>query len=137
MGARGLATFSIAALLVAGCGEEDFKNDPRPPVPVELTGVIHDDAVTVSPAKVGAGQVSIVISNQTDGAKTITLEGDSITEQVGPVEPLATGQITRTLAAGTYEVRAGSRRALPKEIAPATLTIDGEREDSSGDLLLP
>jgi hypothetical protein len=137
MGARGLATFGIAALLVAGCGDEDFKNDPRPPVPVELTGVIHDDGVTVSPARVGAGQVSLVISNQTDGAKTITLEGDSITEQVGPVEPLATGQITRTLAPGTYEVRAGSERALPKEIAPATLTIGRERKSSSGDLLLP
>ncbi len=96
MGRGSLATCAIAALLVAsGCGGEDFENNPRPPVPVGLTGVIQDDKVTVSPAKVGAGQVNITISNQTDGPKTITLEGKSITEQVGPVGPLDTAQISR------------------------------------------
>lgn len=137
MGAPGLATFAIAALLLAGCGAEDFENNPRPPVPVGLTGVIHEDKVTVSPSKVGAGEVTITVSNQTAGPKTITLEGESITQQVGPVEPLATARITRTLDPGSYEVRAGSEKAVPKEITPATLNIGKERESSSGDLLLP
>jgi hypothetical protein len=138
MGARGLATLAIAALLpVAACGDEDFENTARPPVPVGLTGVIQDDKVTVSPAEVGAGQVTITISNQTDGPKTITLEGESITEQVGPVGPLDTAEITRTLNPGSYEVRAGSEKALRKEIAPAILAIGKERKSSSGDLLLP
>ena len=106
-------------------------------MPVGLTGVIQNDKVTVSPAKVGAGQVNITISNQTDGPKTITLEGESITEQVGPVGPLDTAQITRTLAPGSYEVRAGSERAVRREIEPATLDIGKERKNSSGDLLLP
>jgi hypothetical protein len=138
MGRGSLATCAIAALLVAsGCGGEDFENNPRPPVPVGLTGVIQDDKVTVSPAKVGAGQVNITISNQTDGPKTIILEGESITEQVGPVGPLDTAQITRTLAPGSYEVRAGSERAVRREIEPATLDIGKERRNSSSDLLLP
>jgi hypothetical protein len=138
MGARGLATLAIAALLpVAACGDEDFENTPRPPAPVGLTGVIQDDKVTVSPAEVGAGQVTITISNQTDGPKTITLEGESITEQVGPVGPLDTAEITRTLDPGSYEVRAGSEKALRKEITPAMLAIGKERKSSSGDLLLP
>jgi hypothetical protein len=138
MGRGSLATCALAALLVAsGCGGEDFENNPRPPVPVGLTGVIQDDKVTVSPAKVGAGQVNLTISNQTDGPKTITLEGESITEQVGPVGPLDTAQITRTLAPGSYEVRAGSERAVRREIEPATLDIGKERRNSSGDLLLP
>jgi hypothetical protein len=138
MRAQGRATFAIAALLtVAGCGDEDFENSPRPPVPIALSGAIQDDKVTVSPAKVGAGQVTITISNQTDGPKTITLEGESITEQVGPVGPLDTGEITRTLDPGSYEVRAGSEKAVRKEIAPATLDIGEERKSSSGDLLLP
>ena len=34
-------------------------------MPLELTGVIKDDAVTVSPSKLGAGPVLITISNQT------------------------------------------------------------------------
>jgi hypothetical protein len=137
MGGRGLATFAIAALLLVGCGDEGFENRPRPPVPVGLTGVIQDNKVTVSPSRVGAGQVTITISNQTDAPKTITLEGESITQEVGPVQPADTGAITRTLTPGSYEVRAGSSRAMPREIEPATLDIGGERRSSSGDLLLP
>lgn len=137
MAARGLATFAIAALLVAGCGEDDFENNPRPPVPIGLSGVIQSDKVTISPASVGAGEVTITISNQTDAPKTITLEGDSITEEVGPVRPAGTGEITRTLEPGSYEVRAGSRRAMRREIEPAILDIGEERESSSSDLLLP
>jgi len=40
--------------LIAGCGGSDFKDKPRPPVPLEITGVITDKNVTVSPAKVPA-----------------------------------------------------------------------------------
>jgi hypothetical protein len=137
MGARSLGTLAVAALLVVGCGDDDFENRPRAPVPVELTGVINEEELTVSPSKVGAGQVTITISNQTDAAKTITLEGESITEQVGPVAPLSVGRITRTLDPGSYEVRAGSERAVRKEIAPATLDIGKARESSSGEVLLP
>ena len=129
---------AIAALLaIAACGDEDFENLPRPPAPVDLTGVIQDDKVTVSPAQVGAGQVTITVSNQTDAPKTITLEGESIMARAGPVRPLGTGEITRTLTPGSYEVRAGSEKALPREIAPAKLRIGEERKSSSGDLLLP
>jgi hypothetical protein len=137
MGARSLGTFAIAALLVAGCGDDDFENEPRPPVAVELTGVIQEDALTVSPSKVGAGQVTITISNQTDADKTITLEGEAISERVGPVAPLDVAEITRTLEPGTYEVRAGSERAVRREIEPATLDIGKPRKTSSGELLLP
>lgn len=143
MGARSRAVCAVALAAlpaVAGCGDADFANDPRPPVPVGLTGVIQDDRVTVSPSSVGAGQVTITISNQTNGPKTITLEGaegGSATETVGPVGPLDTAEITRTLEPGSYEVRAGSERAVRRPIAPAKLAIGKERKSSSGDLLLP
>ncbi len=128
---------AITAPLVVGCGDQDFENNPRPPVPVGLTGVIQDDKLTLSPAQVGAGQVTITISNQTGGPKSITLEGASTTETVGPVGSLDTAEITRTLEPGSYEVRAGSARAVRKEIAPAKLSIGKERTSSSGELLLP
>jgi hypothetical protein len=131
------AAVLAAGVVVAGCGDEDFANDPRPPVPVELTGVIQDDAVTVSPSRVGAGPILITISNQTRNRATITLEGASIRERVGPVRPLDTATIQRTLAPGLYEVQAGSDVALPREIRPAELEIGRERDSSSSDLLLP
>jgi hypothetical protein len=131
------AAVLTVAVVVAGCGDEDFANEPRPPVPIELTGVVQDDAVTISPSRIGAGPVLITISNQTQHDTTITLEGTSTRTRVGPVAPLDTTTIQRTLDPGLYEVRAGSKVALPREIRPAELEIGRERRSSSNDLLLP
>jgi hypothetical protein len=145
MTARGRTPRGTAALLavllaaaLAACGsDEDFKNDPRPPIPIELTGVIQDDRVTVSPAEIGAGPVSITIANQTDDPHTLILSGEAVDARVGPVAPTATTTIRRNLEPGTYEVRAGSEAAVTREIRPATLDVGPERETSSGDLSLP
>ncbi|HYN92023.1 MAG TPA: hypothetical protein VER75_08875 [Thermoleophilaceae bacterium] len=128
---------AIAAALIGGCGGDDFENKPRAPVRVALTGVIQDDKVTVSPAKVGAGPVEITISNQTDSERTVTLEGESIVERNGPVKPGDTTTIQKTLEPGSYEVRAGSEKALRKEIQPAVLQIGKQRKNSNNELLLP
>ena len=125
------------AALIAGCGEDDFKNEARAPVRIALTGVIQNDKVTVSPAKIGAGPVEITISNQTSRERTITLEGESITEEQGPVQPGDTATIQKTLEPGSYEVRAGSKKAVRKEIEPAMLQIGKERKNSNNELLQP
>jgi hypothetical protein len=137
MRVRACAGLAVVAALIAGCGEDDFKNEARAPVRLALTGVIQDDKVTVSPAKIGAGPVEITISNQTDSTRTITLENESIIEKAGPVQPGATATIQRTLEPGSYEVRAGSKKAVRKEIQPAVLTIGKERANSNNELLLP
>jgi hypothetical protein len=138
MGGRVLATFGVAAIFVAGCGDEDFDNKARAPVSINLSGVIQKDKVTVSPShNLGAGPFEITISNQTGQRHTVTLEGESIKESAGSVEPADTLTIRRTLDPGTYEVRAGSEEAVPKEIKPAVLDIGAERKDSNSDLLLP
>jgi hypothetical protein len=131
------AAVLATGLVVTGCGGEDFANNPRPPVPVELTGVIQSDAVTVSPSRLGAGPILITMSNQTRNPITITLDGASVRDRVGPVPPLDTATIQTTLDPGIYEVRAGSDVALPREIRPAELEIGRERRSSSGDLMLP
>jgi hypothetical protein len=129
---------ALAVSGLAGCGGGDkFANKPRPPVPIELTGVITDQRVTVSPNRVGAGPVTITVSNQTQRSHTIILEGDSTRETIGPVNPLDTGRIQQTLAQGTYEIRAGSSAAMPKEIRAAKLVIGPPRQSSSGDVQLP
>jgi hypothetical protein len=134
---RACAGLAIAAAIVAGCGEDDFKNEARAPIREALTGVIQDDKVTVSPSTIGAGPVEITISNQTKAVHTVTLEGESIVERQGPVAPGDTLTIQKTLDQGSYEVRAGSRKAVPKEIRPAVLRIGKERQNSNNDLLLP
>lgn len=138
--AGALTALCAAGLALPGCGEEDFENEPRPPTPVQLTGVIKEDKVTVSPHELGAGPVVITVSNQTKAAHTLTLEsadGGTIREQVGPINPLDTATLQRTLEPGAYTVSAGSETAQPREIKPATLTIGEERKSGSDELLLP
>jgi hypothetical protein len=136
-GSAALLAAGVTVVLVGGCGSQDFKNKPRPPVPIELTGVIQEKRVTVSPNKVGAGPILITVSNQTKDAHTLTLEGDSVRERVGPINPLDTATIQKTLRPGTYDVRAGSSVAVAHEIKPATLVIGKPRKDSNNQLLTP
>jgi hypothetical protein len=136
-GAAAVLTSAVLILPFAACGEEDFENRPRPPTPLELSGVIQDTKVTVSPDSVGAGPVLITISNQTQEAHTVTLEGERVRERVGPVNPLDTVTIQKTLDPGSYEVTAGSARAVTREIRPATLTIGKQRKNSSDEVGLP
>src|SRR5436190_15359168 len=129
---------SAVAIALVGCGGgEDFANDPRPPVPLQLTGVITKEKVTISPNKVGAGPVVITVSNQTHQAHTLTLVGQGIQEQVGPISPLDTAQLQKTLSPGRYHVTAGTTTATAKAITPATLVIGKERASGSNRVLLP
>src|SRR5438552_827762 len=126
--------------LVAGCGGSDFKNKPRPPVPIQLTGVITDKNVTVSPAKFGAGPITLTISNQTQASHSVTLQGAPLqkqatpTQTVGPINPLDTANIQQKLSEGKYLVKVSSSS---DSIKPATLTVGPSRRSSSNNLLLP
>lgn len=123
----------------AGCGGgEDFANEPRPPVALEITGVITDQRLTVAPDQFGAGPVNLTISNQTPDSHTIILEGEEIEpEEVGPINPMDTATIQKTLAEGTYEVSAESREAVLSDIAPAEIDVGPERSTGSDDTQLP
>jgi hypothetical protein len=128
----------LSLLVLSGCGDDDdFENEPRPPVPVQLSGVITDSEVSVEPAKIGAGPIILIVSNQTEEAHTVTLEGPSGAEEVGPINPLDTGRIQHNLEQGSYEVRAGSDQAVEQEITAAQLTVGPPRPSSSNSVLLP
>ena len=138
--ARRAAIFLCGALcltLFAGCGSEAFKNEPRPPRPETLTGVIRKDRVSIQPDRLGAGPIEITISNQTDEAHTVTLEGERLRERVGPINPLDTATIQASPDPGTYEVRAGSSEAVLEEIQPATLDVGEKRQNSNNEILVP
>lgn len=126
------------ALFVAGCGgSSDFKNSPRPPAPLQLTGVVTDKGVTISPSRVGGGPVILIVSNQTQKPHTITLEGGGTTDTVGPINPLDTAKLQQTLKPGEYTVKAGSPSAQPHTIKPGVVSVGPERASSSNQLLLP
>ena len=130
----------LAMPVLAGCGGgKDFQDKPRPAAPVELSGVITDSTVTVEPSKIGAGPITILISNQSKQSHTVTLEGGphNTTEQVGPINPLDAARIQETVQQGTYTVKAGSEQAATKMIKPATLHVGPRRQSSSGQVLLP
>jgi hypothetical protein len=132
-----VAGFAVA-LAFAGCGGgEDFANKPRPPVTLELTGVITKQKVTISPSKVGAGPVVITVSNQSEQARTLTLDGNGIQERVGPINPLDTAKLQKTLKPGRYTVTAGSEAATASPIRPARLVIGKARASASDKVLLP
>ena len=135
--AGGLALLACGAAFLSACGEEDFKNDPRPAAAVNLTGVIQPKGVTISPNNRGAGPFLITVSNQTDDPHTVTLEGDSVEETVGPIQPQDTATIQKTLEPGTYEVRAGSERAVAREIPSFELKVGKARPSSANEVLLP
>lgn len=129
-----------AALLLAGCGGggKDFADQPRPASPITLTGVITPKGVTVSPNRVGAGPVVILVSNQTEVPRTLILDGSAIAPlRTDPVSPTGTGRIQTTLARGIYTVKAGSTHAVLKELRPAHLLIGQPRPDSNDQVGLP
>jgi hypothetical protein len=129
---------AAVAIALAGCGGgKDFANNPRPPVTLQLTGVITQDKVTISPNKVGAGPVVITVSNQSGAKRMLSLDGNGIQADVGPINPLATAELQKTLKPGRYRVTAGSEAATRHSIRPATLLIGKERASGSNRVLLP
>jgi hypothetical protein len=123
---------TVAALgLIAGCGSDDFENEPRPPAPIELTAAIDADSINISPSGFGAGLVNITISNQGDAPTTLTLEGPTSVSS-GEIEPSGTGSIKTSLEQGTYEAKASALG-----VDPAELVVGPERDSSQNDLLLP
>jgi hypothetical protein len=134
----GAALLALAAMTASGCGGGGkFQNKPRPPVPVQLTGVITDKGVTISPNKVGSGPIILLISNQTQQAHTITLDGQNTKDTVGPINPLDTAKLQQTVEQGAYKVKAGSSSAAPKELKPGTLVVGPPRKSSSDQVDLP
>ena len=135
------ATGLIAlATTIAGCGGgKDYANDPRPPIPVNISAAISDQQVTVSPKKVGAGPVVIIIANETRGAHRVTVETDvlgaaegGIKQQTSPINPDGTATLKLDLRKGTYKVSVDDG-----DISAARLKIGEPRESSQDELLQP
>jgi hypothetical protein len=133
---RGRALVAVAvlaaALFVAACGgRDDFENEPRPPVPAELTVKIGDGEVVVSPRTVGAGLVNFQIANFEDTPATLAIQGP--TEAVSEEIPARGNNSLRTeMETGSYEASADGVDATP-----FSFEVGPQRPSAQNDLLLP
>jgi hypothetical protein len=122
---------ALAALVVAGCGRHDFKNDPRPPIPAEVSVKIAPDGVAVSPNVFRAGLVNFTVANLTNQTGSLAIRG--------PVD--ATSQAIAPGDADTIkvEVKTGSYEASVDGFAvrPFSFTVGPERPSGQNQLLLP
>lgn len=146
---RTFATLALAALATAGCGStKTFANRPRPAVPVNLTVYINNGSVSVSPPRVGAGEVTFIVTNQASSAQSLEVlapgQSGNALASTGPINPMATAQISVDFpAAGDYTVATGPNStaeaalSTPVSIRPATLHVGPHRRPSTNALLLP
>lgn len=130
------------AVAMAGCGssKHDYKNTERPASPIVVSASIDDDQVSVSPKRVGAGPITLIITNQSGSSQQITLEttdepgsGPGVTAvKTGPINPRETASVKADVEPGTYDlaVRGGDVRA-------ARIVVGKKRPSAQNDLLQP
>jgi hypothetical protein len=124
-----------AAFAVGGCGEDDFENEPRPASPIELTALIDEERIKVSPSKadaVGAGLVNFTISNQSEDPAALVLEGPT-DDASDEIQPGGVGNLKTELEEGDYVVSAGES----SDAREGSLGVGPPRPSSQNDLLRP
>jgi hypothetical protein len=136
---RGLPPSACAALVaLAGCGGSGhYKNDPRPPAPIDISGSISPAKVLISPTRFGAGPISLVVVNQTGASQRISIvrqvNGQSQPEeQTGPINPHDTATLQADVQEGDYVVRVEG-----PGIKPAKLSVGKQRASAQNQLLQP
>jgi hypothetical protein len=135
--ALGVAAVVVAgAATLAGCGGSDYENKLRPPATKIVSAYISDDAVSISPAKLGGGPITLVITNQAGTPQTLTLEtaGDEAgtTRTSAQVDPSDTTSLKAVVETGRYTLTASS-----DGIRRAVLRVGAERPSAQNDLQLP
>jgi hypothetical protein len=126
-----LAAALVMALAVAGCGRNDFKNDPRPPIPAEVSVKIAKDGVAVSPKKFGAGLANFTIANLTTESGTFAIHGP-VSAASSEIPPAGAESLRVDMKTGSYEASVTGITA-----APFRFTVGPERPSGQNDLLLP
>jgi hypothetical protein len=154
--ARALALGALSILALAACGSEEHENAPRPPLAIEVTVSISEEAVNLSPDEIGQGSgnvqrlsqneavrqpeikedipqtVNFTISNTTGFDTALEIDGPQRLRS-GPIVANGTAEYKVDLPTGQYLVAAAD---IPGAAA-ADLSIGPKRYSSSKDLLLP
>ncbi len=140
-----VVVIALGALFVAGCGSTtplDFKGKTRPSATVDVSVYVSNQRVLVSPAALGAGLVTLNVTNQASKSLTIDVaaKGANCTSPgSGPMAPDTTAQVTLELAAGGYTVGPCTPDGSPgaDAIKAAALKVGAPRKDGEDALLQP
>ena len=143
---RTIGQSAIIALIVSACGSAGGQSPSvaRPPNPVNLTVYVNDSHVSVSPAHVGAGPITFIVTNQASHAEALAIsKGGSTLASTAPINPQGTTQVSVDFKPGEYTIATGAQgendAQLSKQssIRPASIHIGRERASSSNSVLQP
>jgi hypothetical protein len=123
----------MLTVVLASCGESDDRNANRPPVPLNISVQLGARKVTVSPAKFGAGPITVLVANQSGASQTVTIDGPRLRQSVGPINPEDTATLKVTVEPGDYSLATADAGGL----RPARLTVGPKRPSAQNTLLLP
>ena len=127
------ALFGFVLALSACGGGDDNRNKTRPPVPINISVELGANRVTASPAKFGAGPITLLVSNQSTASQTLTIDGPRVRQSVGPINPEDTATLKVTVGSGEFALAADEASGLK----PAKLEVGPERVSAQNQLLLP
>src|SRR5262249_35383409 len=122
---------TLIAIVVSGCGRNDFQNDPRPPIPAEISAKIATDGIVVSPRSFGAGLAVFTVANLTNQAGSLAIHGP-VAAATGEIPPSGTGSVKVQLKTGNYEASADG-----VAVRPFQFKVGPERPSAQNQLLLP
>jgi hypothetical protein len=131
--ARGLVAVAVAAAAVAlgACGREDFENEPRPPLPFDVSVEVNDKEVILSPKEFGAGIATFTIANLSDEPAVLAIDGPTVDES-DEIPAGATDVLKTEVVTGDYEAVAEGTNAKP-----FVFEVTAKRESAQDELLLP
>jgi hypothetical protein len=127
------------ALAISGCGGsgDDYKNELRPPAPINVTAYVSPKRVSVSPANFGAGPIVVIVTNQSNSSQEVTFAtegtgGKNDLTQSKLINAGDTGEIKLDVVQGSYLVRTGD-----EGIRAAAVSVGPKRPSAQNQLLQP
>jgi hypothetical protein len=126
-----IVVLCVLSMGAAACGRDDFENDPRPPVPLEVSVAILEDTLRVSPGTFGAGLVNFTIANLSDSEASLEIDGPTQSESP-EIAPGDNAILKAQMEEGSYTFALGGATSQP-----VLVEVGPERESAQDDLLLP
>jgi len=131
-----IGILGVTAIAVSGCGGSTgtFKNNPRPPEPINVTGSINNARVLISPTSFGAGPIDLRVTNAASQSVSLTVRSESgqAIANLQSINPDTPGEVKFDITPGSYIVTASQLG-----IRPATLRVGKERPSAASAVLQP